>query len=131
MDYKIINARKSVGQIDVAYLQDGKTVAVYTMDVPIIDGAYLTPEQLTEEIQHRAPVFIAERALQNATATGFELLEALVEEQPPRVLSLEEEETLANAKMWEQVEFEKKLAAALLKFGLLESDPTTIEVSKL
>ena len=36
-----------------------------------------------------------------------------------------------NAAMWEQVEFEKKVAAALIKFNVLTVDPTTIEVSNL
>ena len=36
-----------------------------------------------------------------------------------------------NVEMWAQVEFEKKLATALVKFGVLATDPTTIAVSQL
>jgi hypothetical protein len=38
-------------------------------------------------------------------------------------------EQAANAEMWAQVEFEKKLGKALVKFGVLQADPTEIPVS--
>ena len=41
------------------------------------------------------------------------------------------EQELANHKMWEQVQFEKRVAKALVKFGVLQSDPTEIAVSQL
>lgn len=37
----------------------------------------------------------------------------------------------ANAQMWAQLSAEQQIAAALVKFGILKSDPTTIEVTKL
>ena len=37
----------------------------------------------------------------------------------------------ANAAMWAQIDFEKKVAAVLVKFNVLAVDPTTIGVSKL
>lgn len=40
-------------------------------------------------------------------------------------------DALANAQMWAQVNTEQQLAAMLVKFGLLKSDPTSIEVTKL
>jgi len=36
-----------------------------------------------------------------------------------------------NANMWAQVEFEKQVAKALLKFGVLNTDPTAVEVTQL
>lgn len=37
----------------------------------------------------------------------------------------------ANLKMWEQQKFEKEIAQVLLKFGILESDPTAIPVTNI
>ena len=36
-----------------------------------------------------------------------------------------------NSEMWKQIEFDKSIAAALVRFGLLPSDPTTIGVTTL
>jgi hypothetical protein len=38
---------------------------------------------------------------------------------------------IANAEMWAQVHFEQSVAKALIKFGLLDKDPTTIGVTTL
>jgi hypothetical protein len=41
------------------------------------------------------------------------------------------EEVIANAQMWEQTQFENRVAAALVKFQVLDSNPTIIPVSNL
>ncbi len=130
MDYKIISAIESIGQIEVAYLHEGTTVGVFALDVPVVDGRYLTPSELAVEIQHRAPTFIPERKIEVSSATGFDEIAALV--VPIQTTPTEEQiQQAANAAMWAQVEFEKKVAAALVKFGVLATDPTTIAVSQL
>lgn len=40
-------------------------------------------------------------------------------------------EEIQNAAMWEQAQFEKRVAKALVKFGVLQSDPTEIGVTQL
>lgn len=40
-------------------------------------------------------------------------------------------EQQANVEMWAQVQFEKQVAKALVKFGVLASDPTEIQVTQL
>lgn len=37
----------------------------------------------------------------------------------------------SSAQMWAKVHFERQVAAALVKFGVLQSDPTTIGVTQL
>lgn len=37
----------------------------------------------------------------------------------------------ANMQMWAQLSAEQQIAAALVKFGVLKSDPTTIQVTSL
>lgn len=50
---------------------------------------------------------------------------------PEPLLTPEQIEEAKRREMWAQVQFEKQVAAALVKFGLLQSDPTTIEVTQL
>lgn len=47
------------------------------------------------------------------------------------LLTAEQIEAAKNAEMWRQVQFEKSIAKALIKFGLLTSDPTEIQVTQL
>lgn len=128
MDYQIINANADIGQIEVLYKQNGVHLAVYAIDVPIIDGAYLTGEALHAEIMHRAPTWVTTRQRETMTALGFDEIQALVK---PLEIPEVSADAKANEEMWEQVAYEQKLAKALVKFGLLESDPTEIGVTKL
>lgn len=128
MDYQIIRATPEIGQIEVLYKDGEKLLGVYAIDVPVVDGAFLTGDALHEEIMHRAPTWATQREQEVTAATGFDQIVALVEELPIGEPTTEQQ---ANAAMWAQVEFEKKLAKALIKFGLLASDPTAIEVTQL
>jgi hypothetical protein len=47
------------------------------------------------------------------------------------LLTAEQIEAAKNAEMWAQVQFEKQIAKALIKFGVLTSDPTEIQVTQL
>lgn len=131
MEYQIISADAETGQIQVLYKPEGAAVAIYAVDVPVVDGAFLTGAELAEEIQHRAPVWLETRKQELASATGFDEISALVEIPLAAAMLPEDSAKAANAKMWAQVEYEKRLAATLIKFGLLFVDPTAIEISAL
>lgn len=127
MDYQIISANAQIGQIQVLYKQDGNPVATFAIDVPIVGGAFVTGDALDVEIKQRAPIWMTQRKNDLATATGFDAITALVQPLP----EIEPDpQAAANAAMWAQVEFEKKLSKALVKFGVLQSDPTAIPVSQ-
>jgi hypothetical protein len=128
MDYQIIRATPEIGQIEVLYKEGEKPMGVYAIDVPVVDGAFLTGDALHEEIMHRAPTWATQREQEVATATGFDQITALVQELPVEEPTTEQQ---ANAAMWEQVQFEKRTAKALVKFGVLETDPTEIGVTQL
>lgn len=128
MDYQIISANSVIGQIEVLYKDGDKPLGAYAIDVPIVDGAFLTGEALHNEIIHRAPLWVTQRDQEVQVATGFDQIVALVQPLQTDEVTSEQE---ANAKMWAQVEFEKQVAKALVKFGMLASDPTAIEVTKL
>jgi hypothetical protein len=80
MDYRIIFADAAIGQIQVTYSNAGEDIATYAIDVPVVDGAFLTGDALAEEIQRRAPVWLVERKAVVAAATGFDAIHALVEQ---------------------------------------------------
>ena len=79
MDYKITAADAALGQIEVTYLKDENAVATYTIDVPIVDGQFITGDALSQEILRRAPVWIAERQQAASAAPNFADLAALVQ----------------------------------------------------
>jgi hypothetical protein len=128
MDYQIISANSATGQIEVLYKDNGQSVGVYAIDVPIVNGEFITGQTLHNEIMHRAPLWVSQRDQEVKTAVGFDQIVALVQ---PLVIDQTVSEQQANAQMWAQVEFEKQVAKALVKFGVLQSDPTKIEVTHL
>jgi hypothetical protein len=83
MDYRIIAANAEIGQIQVTYSDSGTDIATYAIDVPVVDGAFLTGDALVAEIQSRAPVWLVTRKATVAAATGFDAITALV--QAPEV----------------------------------------------
>lgn len=128
IEYQIVRAAAETGQIDVLYKNDGNVLGIYAIDVPIVDGAFLTGDTLHSEIMHRAPVWVAQRGQEVAAATGFADILALVQPLPQPEVTPEEQ---ANLDMWSSVDFESKLAKVLVKFGVLQSDPTTVQTTKL
>lgn len=130
MEYKIVAATPEIGQIEVAYFMGGEHVGTYAIDVPIVDGLYITGEVLSNEIHHRAPVWLVERKQNVHVAPNFAEIEALVQPLPVTAFKVDPE-AAANAAMWRQVEMEQQIAKALVKFGLLSSDPTAIETAIL
>lgn len=132
MDYKIISADSSIGQIQVLYTQDGKNLGVYAIDVPIENGAFITGETLDIEIKHRAPTWVTERNNALITATGFNEIEALVQQNQENETKTEEQIQEENTrKMWVKTHFEYDVAEALVKFGLLKTNPMSLTVSNL
>lgn len=78
MDYRIIAANSELGQIRVTYSDNGIDIATYDIDVPIIDGKYITGIDLENEIQARAPIWLLNRKNEAITAQGFDSISALV-----------------------------------------------------
>jgi len=128
MDYRITRAISETGQIEVTYTHAGRDVATYAIDVPVVDGAFVTGDALTAEINLRAPTWLIEREESVKAASNFGEIAALV--APQEAPAPADPQALANAQMWEQLQFERRVAKALVKFGLLQSDPTEIGVSQ-
>ena len=79
MDYKITAADAALGQIEVTYSKNGIKVATYTIDVPIVNGQYITGDALAQEIMRRAPLWLVERQQAANAAPNFANIQALVQ----------------------------------------------------
>lgn len=79
MDYKIVSANAELGQIQVTYSSENIDIGTYAIDVPVVNGAFITGEILDAEIRVRAPTWLIERKKEVATALGFEEINSLVQ----------------------------------------------------
>lgn len=132
MEYKIIRAIREIGQIEVMYSKDGEPIGTFALDVPVFNNIFMTGDALNTEILNRAPVWVHNRKAEVANATGFELIEALVQPiEEPTISSEEIAQERSTLEMWQRMEHEKQIAAMLVKWGVLQSDPTSIDVTKL
>jgi hypothetical protein len=131
--YKVLSFNETTGQLTIEF---AKELAPLTVDVPIENGLYIAGEALDNYVQGFIPTWFIERQTQiNAGISNVEVLKALVEQtatvEVPTALTPEQLQEQANQKMWAQLQFEQNVAKALVKFGVLESDPTVIPVQGL
>jgi hypothetical protein len=78
MQHHIISANAAAGQIVVTYSQDGINFASYNIDVPIIEGVFISGDALHAYLDTFAPVAQVLREEVVAQATGFAAIAALV-----------------------------------------------------
>lgn len=129
MEYKIIGFSKDTGSLVIKF---DPNMAPISVDVPLDEqGSYIVGEALDTYIKGFLPVWHLERIAKIKNGVPNEgQLESLIEEDTfPAPASTISEEEIANQKMWEQLEFERRVAKALVKFGVLAEDPTIIPVS--
>lgn len=125
--YTITAFDEVTGQISVK-AHGGETSVTFVVDVPLNENnLYITGDELHNYIMGFIPHDYINRkvAIRSGVANSGEI-KALI---PPNT---EPQYTLAdNQDMWAKVQFEKDVAATLVKFGVLQSDPTSIPVSNL
>jgi hypothetical protein len=131
--YKVLSFNENTGQLIIEFAQG---LAPLSVDVPIENGLYITGEELDTYVKGFIPTWHLERQSQiNSGVANANTLKALVEQtaavEVPTTLTPEQQQAEANAKMWAELEFEKSVAKALVKFGVLEADPTVIPVQQL
>jgi hypothetical protein len=131
--YKVLEFNKNSGQLVIEFAVG---MAPLTIDVPLKDGLFITGTELEEYIQGFIPTWHLERQTQlNAGVPNATVLEQLVPQTEqvvlPTTLTPEQEQAQENAKMWAELQFEKDVAKVLVKFGILQSDPTAIPVQEL
>jgi hypothetical protein len=130
--YKVLEFNKNSGQLIIEFATGLQPI---TIDVPIKDGLFITGTELETYIQGFIPVWYLERQTQlNTGIANADVLEQLVSETTevalPTVLTPEQQQQKENEAMWAQVRFESSIAKVLVKFGVLNTDPTAISVSE-
>lgn len=131
--YKIINFDKTIGSIVVEFAPDMAPVAI---DLPIgEDGNYITGSALDEYVQGFIPTWFIERKAKIAAGIPNEAeIEALVQAPAPVVVEADlttEHEINGTTKAFMEYEAEKMIAKALVKWGVLNQDPTEIASTTL
>jgi len=127
--YEIIKVDEAARCMEVIYSADG----YQTMHI----GARLPfeGESLEDIIMEFAPVSLWSERSKSVIApmvgqSGH--IDGSVLTHQSRLPRTDDEiEAMRNAEMWAQVKFEKQVASALVKFGVLSEDPTSIPVAKL
>jgi hypothetical protein len=131
MDYKIIDFNEVSGSALIRYREDAAPINV---NLPLDENnLYVTGEALDQYIKGFIPVEYFQRmdvlksGVQNADA-----IKALVQPEPVQE-TIEETtavspEDRAAAESWERYEFERQVGDALVKFGLVDSNPAQIPV---
>jgi hypothetical protein len=119
--YTVISTDQAARCMEVVYESTGRQTMHICARLPY-EG-----ETLEQVVQMYAPVAHWETVARNVIApdvgtTGVVNAAAAPGPDP---------EQLANAQMWEQLAFEKRVAAALVKFGVLTSNPTEVPVAQL
>lgn len=111
MKYVIRNFNATHGQITVEY--DGKWI--YSIDLPIEDGAFPVGERLEEIIQASAPTWLAERQSKLATApANASAIQALVQPFPTKPEIDPFRNTLSDTANAADVEFIKEVVNEVL-----------------
>jgi hypothetical protein len=83
LTYKITSADQSIGQIQVTfYDENNMPVGNYAIDIPIVNGAFISGPELDARIMQVAPTWHAQRKVDVATAAGFDSIVASVELEP-------------------------------------------------
>ena len=111
MKYVIRNFNATNGQMTVEY--DDKWI--YSIDLPIEDGAFPVGERLEEIIQGAAPTWLAER--QNKLATtpaNASAIQALVQPFPAKTVTDPFRDTLSDTANNADVEFIKEIINEVL-----------------
>lgn len=131
--YKIIGFDKTTGVISIQF---DEKMAPLSIDVPLNEqGLYITGDELDQYIKGFIPTWHLERVSKIAAGIpNAPEIEALVE--PPEPVEISEAATQQvatdmNVEMWQQHEMESQIAKILMKFGVLQEDPTSINVTTL
>jgi hypothetical protein len=125
--YKVIDFNEATGQIFIDFAE-GMTPLI--VDVPIKDGLYITGAELDQYIKGFIPTWHLERHAQiTAGVANVQELKNLVVQTVDTELPAFVQQSVENAAMLAEEQFEQHVAKVLVKFGVLESDPTAIPVN--
>jgi len=132
ISYQITSFNPSFGNISVLFKKDDVVIASYNVDVPLTDaGLFITGEELNNYLLRMFPQHVIDR--KNKLEAGIpnaadiaSLVVPIEETATAQVTEISEQQ-----QAWFEIENEKRVAKALVKFGLLATDPTEIPAATL
>jgi len=132
ISYQITSFNSDFGNISVLFKKDNAVIATYNVDVPLTDdGLFITGEVLNSYLLGMFPQHIIDRknkleaGIPNASVIAS-LVVPIEETATAQVNEISEQQ-----QAWFEIENEKRVAKALVKFGLLATDPTEIPAATL
>jgi len=121
-DYKIINFDESRGSIVIKYSEEFSPIGI---DIPINNNKYMVGEDLDTYIKNFIPVSYMNRLnLIKSGISNAQEIQALVEEEPKKIVPVDEEKAKLDAQyaIWEEEQFEQNLVTLLKKYKLLNEE---------
>lgn len=136
ISYQIYNFNKDLGSITVKYKNGENVVATYNVDIPLTEGGlFVAGEELNKYLLAMYPQHVIDR--KNKLVAGIPNVAEIEAVSLPleELIAVQEkelsEQEIKNAAMWMEVSEEKRIAKILVKFGVLDTDPTLIPVVSL
>lgn len=131
--YEVIGTDLANKVMEVKYSTEGHAAIHVGMPLPLIG------EKLEQQIQRYAPLNIwvqERREVQNISVGQKGTIDAFAVQDPqmrtsPQMGSTASSQNLQNLDMWNEIAFERKVMKVLLRTGIIDKDPSTIEVTKL
>ena len=124
--YEIIRVDEDARCMEVVYAAEGHQTMHISTRLPFVG------ESLEAVIRMYAPVVAWLEALRSPSVPAVGTTGS-VDTSKQQVFEETDEEKQArlNVEMWEQVNFERRVASALVKLGVLSENPTLIPVAEL
>lgn len=129
-EYTITGFDELTGQIHISVVSGNDSIK-FVVDVPLNENnLYISGDELDSYIKGFIPTdFISRKEVISGGIANSEDIKALVSTDIPQQNTTTTD--TANADMWAKVRFERDVAEALVKFGVLAENPTVIPVEQL
>lgn len=118
--YSVVRVDQDVKCIEVNFMAEGFSPILVSMPIPRLG------DNIDSVIQSYAPWTIWQPQVIEYAEIAVGKSGSYVPPTPEEV-----EQNLKNAQMWAQVSYDKQIAEALVRLGVIQSNPTTIPVSTL
>jgi hypothetical protein len=128
MTYKILTFDASIGQIAVAFYKNEEHLETYTVDVPVVDGAFIAGAELDAHIMQLAPNWKMQRMADTAAATNAVAISELVAVAANATPTLDQYKT---AKVKAINSYREKLISDGVVFAGNTFDSDAVSVSRL
>lgn len=78
MEYRIIDFNETLGSATVLYTHEGRDIGAFGIEIPIVEGAFITGTALEEFLMSHAPTWILEKENSLKTVSNAEEIKQLI-----------------------------------------------------